>query len=120
MDTCLLGADSIHDTIAASYVFEDHVLIDSVQFYHKAATSYVDSFAIYIPNVGTIFADSLTTLGTGGNSGPSGSFASATRTINRTFTVGQEIAFKWIIQHTTAGNYLQMKRITLFGKRYYD
>jgi hypothetical protein len=120
MDTCIVGT-GIHDTVAASYTFEAHVIVDSIKFYRSSVTTVVDSFAIIIPKTGAVFADSVHASSSGSDVGASESWGAGSKfIIGNTFTAGQEIAFKWVIAHTSAGNFLKMKRIVLFGKRYYD
>jgi hypothetical protein len=120
MDTAIVAGAV--DSVFALYTFEGNTQVDSLTFYYKSSVSVVESISVYIPTreTGSVFADSVGGMSSGTDVAASGTWAQKALPINYRFGAGQEMGIKWFIDHDNAGDFIQVKRIMLHGRRCYD
>ena len=115
IDTALKAVD---DSVAMNYVFETRTYLDSINYWYKGSTTRIDSVCIMIPKMDSLWADSVSGYSTGNNITATLSWKSRSHAIGRFFNPGQAIAMKLFFDHAAAGNWVTLKRMYLYGKKY--
>ena len=109
------------DSVTATYAFDAKFRLDSLKFWRKSLHTVVDSLAILICKPGSIFADSIHSRSWGDDMGAGGSWTARNTALDGIIvTAGQEITVKWFFEHTAAHDWIQIKKVVIYGKRYYD